>query len=254
MVVFALLLLAATALAMLPLLRGRFFEPVLVWCLGFAALRSARHIPLLTVAAAPLIAAELADIWRRAASRRPPRDAVRIFWELGLELGRSRGPGLWAPALAAAFLALALPLSHLSDFPASRFPVAALANNRERLAPDSSMPRILTSDQWADYLLFQLYPRQRVFFDGRSDFYGPRIGADYQELLAAAPKWRQALARYRFDLALLPRDWPLAAVLENEPGWQRIYGDQNAVLYRKSTSELKQPASGADLTGSGWNP
>ena len=67
------------------------------------------------------------------------------------------------------------------------------------------MPRILTSDQWADYLIFRLYPRQRVFFDGRSDFFGPAIGSDYRKLLAGEKSWRELLDRYQFDLALLPQ-------------------------------------------------
>ena len=80
------------------------------------------------------------------------------------------------------------------------------------------MPRILTSDQWADYLIYRLYPRQRVFFDGRSDFYGPSLGAEYRELLGASEGWREVMRRHAFDRALLPREWPLSTMLDGEPG------------------------------------
>jgi hypothetical protein len=102
-----------------------------------------------------------------------------------------------------------------------------------RLTPPAAAPRVLTSDQWADYLIFRLYPRQRVFFDGRSDFFGPQLGADYRSLLAAGPGWRAVLERYRFDLALLPHDWPLSTMLDREPGWRRIYADRLGVLYAR---------------------
>ena len=117
------------------------------------------------------------------------------------------------------------------SFPASRFPVTAVERNLGRLAPASSMPRVLTSDQWGDYLIFKLYPRQRVFFDGRSDFYGQRIGDDYRTLQSAEGGWQQVLGRYRFDVALLPREWPLSTMLDREPGWQRVYEDRAAVMF-----------------------
>jgi len=92
------------------------------------------------------------------------------------------------------------------------------------------MPRILTSDQWADYLIFKLYPRQRVFFDGRSDFFGPVLGGDYRSLMSADRGWRELMSLYGFELALLPHDWPLSTVLEREPGWRLVYADRAGVL------------------------
>jgi hypothetical protein len=101
------------------------------------------------------------------------------------------------------------------------------------MAPPAAMPRILTSDQWADYVIYRLYPRQRVFFDGRSDFFGPAIGSDYRKLMSGEGPWRQLLDRYRFDVALLPRDWSLSTALDREPGWRKVYEDSVAVLYAR---------------------
>jgi hypothetical protein len=111
------------------------------------------------------------------------------------------------------------------------------------LTPAAAMPRILTSDQWADYLIYRLYPKQRVFFDGRSDFFGPAIGSDYCKLLAGDGSWRELLGRYRFDLALLPRAWPLASALGSEPGWRKVYEDPVAVLYARDAGRNVLPAA-----------
>jgi hypothetical protein len=100
--------------------------------------------------------------------------------------------------------------------------------NSGRLA--SPEARVLTSDQWGDYLIYRLYPRTRVFFDGRSDFYGEAIGEDYRELLAAGRGSRDLMARYGFTVALLPLDWPLGQILERDPDWQVVYRDRQAVL------------------------
>ena len=121
-------------------------------------------------------------------------------------------------------------------FPETVFPVLAVERNLQHLAPAAAMPRILTSDQWADYLIYRLYPQQRVFFDGRSDFFGPAIGSDYRKLLAGERPWRELLDRYRFDLALLPRDWALSTALDREPGWRLVYQDSVAVLYARDVA------------------
>src|SRR5450756_459954 len=165
MIVFALLLLAPLALAPQA---GR-FEALLVLVWGFLALRSARHIPFFAIAAAPVLASGAAAYWARLASRAGTGAPLRIFWELAQEYGRRPRASLWLP-LSAAVVIVAAPAV---GFPDTVFPVRAVERNLARLTPPSLMPRILTSDQWADYLIFRLYPEQRVFLDGRSDFYGP---------------------------------------------------------------------------------
>jgi hypothetical protein len=222
MLVFGLMLLSAAALA----LRGPRFEGMLALVWGFAALRSARHIPFFAIAAAPVIAAGAAALWREA----EPRPAWRLWWRIGQDLGRG-GATLWTAVVALWVIAATASPASAVEFPAWRFPARAVDANAQWLVPAGAMPRILTSDQWADYLIYRLYPRQRVFFDGRSDFYGPALGADYRELLDAGPGWRETLARYRFERALLPRDWPLATMLDREPGWRCVYQDQVASLF-----------------------
>jgi hypothetical protein len=234
MIVFALLLLAAVALVP----RADPFEALLVLVWGFLALRSARHVPFFAIAAAPVVAQAAAAAWARMASLAGGRSALRIFWELGQEFGRRPRASLWLP-LSAVLAIAAVPAV---GFPDTVFPVQAVERNWFQLAPPSAMPRILTSDQWADYLIYRLYPRQRVFFDGRSDFFGPAIGADYRKLLSCERPWRQLLERYQFELALLPRDWALSETLDREPGWRRVYEDSVAVLFTRQAGGSGPPS------------
>ena len=223
MVVFALLLL--TTLTLTP--RADRFEALLVLVWGFLAMRSARHVPFFAIAAAPVLASRLAACWAQLALRAGGRSPLRIFWEVAKEFGRRPRVTVWLP-VSAAMVIMAAPRV---GFPETVFPVLAVERNLQRLAPAAAMPRVLTSDQWADYLIFRLYPQQRVFFDGRSDFFGPTIGSDYRKLLAGERPWRELLERYRFDLALLPLDWALSTALDREPGWRLVYQDSVAVLY-----------------------
>ncbi len=227
MVVFAILLLAGTALVSRAFSRRQYFEGALALLWGFAALRSARHIPFYAISAAPLLASEASLAWRRIAQRAPARAMGRVFWVLGQELGQSRRVSLWLVFAGVGILAAA-PAG--VGFPDRRFPVLAVEQNRKLAHAAGGMPRLLTSDQWADYIIFRLYPRQRVFFDGRSDFYGPALGSDYRALQEAAPNWRELVDRYDFQEALLPHSWPLSTVLGREPGWREVYQDRVAVL------------------------
>ena len=44
----------------------------------------------------------------------------------------------------------------------------------------------MTTDQWADFLIYT-NPAQKVFVDGRSDFYGVAFMKDYLKLRQAQP-------------------------------------------------------------------
>jgi hypothetical protein len=240
MIVFALLLLSAAAVAP----RGDRFEALLVLVWGFLALRSARHVPFFAIVAAPVVASAAAAYWTNLASHAGHRSPVVIFWELAQEFGRRPRVSIWLPVSAV----LGMVLAPSAGFPETRFPVRAVERNLQTLSPAALPPHILTSDQWADYLIFRLYPQQRVFFDGRSDFFGAAIGSDYRKLLGCEKSWRELLDRYQFDMALLPRDWALNAALEREPGWRQVYGDPLAVLYARDAARaqtsIEQPMAG----------
>jgi hypothetical protein len=246
MLVFAALLMLGIALVSRAFARREWFECLLVLIWGFAALRSVRHVPLYAVAAAPLIASECSALWARAAGRVGRRNAIRLWWDFSRDMGRSRRLGPWSAVVLGVTLFAVLPHGTLAEFPQARFPVSAVSRNLDILRPRGGMPRILTSDQWADYLIYQLYPHQRVFFDGRSDFYGPAIGRDYQALLSVGAGWRPTLERYGFEIALLPLDWPLGAVLERDPAWQMVYRDANSLLLVRSGSAIKLSGEAAD--------
>jgi hypothetical protein len=101
--------------------------------------------------------------------------------------------------------------------------------------------RVLTMDQWADYLIYQSYPAQRVFVDGRSDFYGRAVGGDYLRLMELGAGWRPLLDKWRFDVALVPATWPLAEILKTDPGWRLVdqdltKKDSAAYLFARKTA------------------
>ena len=198
-----------------------------------AALVSARHVPLYAIVAAPICAEEASrwwTAWSTGFSRRSITGTLRdCLDDFSVEPQRS---SLWAPVT---LLILAMfPWTGPRDFPGNKFPVTAVARNAELIAPSTgARPRILTSDQWGDYLIYHFYPAGRVFVDGRSDFYGPSVGHQYLDLLNGAPNWERTVDAAGFDLALLPIEWPLGQLLMRHPGWHVRYMDRQAILLER---------------------
>jgi hypothetical protein len=89
--------------------------------------------------------------------------------------------------------------------------------------------RVLATDQWADYLIYR-NPQQKVFVDGRSDFYGEKIGKEYLQVLNGHWRWREWMTKYDFDLALVPTTNAIAELLKHEPGWRTLADDGQQIL------------------------
>ncbi len=230
-------------LALVPLLyRQRLLsEMLLIVFWAHSALASARHVPLYAILAAPLCAAEASRLWSDWSARfgrrslgAALRDSLRDF------SAAPQRSSVWVPLMLVG-LAM-LPWDWPRDFPGNKFPLAAVNQNSARIAPAiGPQPRILTSDQWGDYLIYRFYPRERVLVDGRSDFYGPQVGREYLDLLNAAPNWEHIVDRYGLNLALLPAEWPLSQLLMRDAHWQVLYLDRQAVfLERQAKANLNQ--------------
>jgi len=110
-------------------------------------------------------------------------------------------------------------------FSKSRFPVDAMAAV-EKLPVEA---RLLATDSYGGYLIYRFSGARKVFFDGRSDFYGADFMQQYLVLINARPGWQEIVGAFGFTHALLPEDSALKAGLE-QAGWVRLYQDRVATL------------------------
>lgn len=234
MLQFELLLFLGLVAAAILIQKKRWGDFLLLLFWAHAALVSVRHVPVYAIVSAPVLAVEASVLWTRWTAARPRRSVPGIVRDLLHEFSGKQHSSVWIIAVPAVILCLNLGIRWPLDFPAGRFPVAALAGNLPQLAPAAGeMPRVLTTDQWGDYLIYRLYPRARVFVDGRSDFYGPELGRPYLRLMYPEYDWDRILARYGLDLALLPVEWPLAELLKRSPDWRIVYDDHQAILFAR---------------------
>jgi hypothetical protein len=83
-------------------------------------------------------------------------------------------------------------------------------------------------------LIWRLYPRERVFIDGRSDVYGlieDSVVKAYLTTYTGAADWREPLDRYHVRMVLIEPDAPVVAQLSRDPAWKKLYEDRQAIIY-----------------------
>jgi hypothetical protein len=107
------------------------------------------------------------------------------------------------------------------------FPVDIAARH-----PELAATRLFTPDQWADYLLYANYPRQKVFYDDRA-FYGEKMYRDVNALLSAQPDSLMPLDRDQTTRVLIQTSSPLSKLLSESPAWQEIDHDTTAELFAR---------------------
>jgi len=140
---------------------------------------------------------------------------------------------LWPVFMAAAVLLIAANGGRASSallmnahFDPARMPVEAVnfIERSEVKAP------LLSPDYWGGYLIYRLYPRNRVVIDDRHDFYGEPFLRSYLATMHAEPGWDELLRWHQVSYLLLPRKSALATLLSETSGWKSVYSDDVAIV------------------------
>jgi hypothetical protein len=232
----ALLVLGAGA-ACWNLFHGRFTEPLLLLVWAHAALLAVRNIPVFAIVAAVPVARSL-DEWLELLpgwdAARWLRSAARRFNGLAAGTSETEALGRWHLVSALGVLLLAAviyapnpPKGFRAEFDPGRYPAGAL----EALRQDPSA-RIFTDDEWGDYLIWSLYPSQRVFIDGRADFYGQAFLKEFADVIGVKHDWEKTLGRFGVNTILLPVNAPLAGALRESSHWRLVFEDGVALVFR----------------------
>jgi hypothetical protein len=116
-----------------------------------------------------------------------------------------------------------------AHFNAGHLPVRA----SEVLVQRGIRDPIFAPDSWGGYLIYRLYPQNKVFVDDRHDFYGEDFFKEYLKAIRLTPDWELFLKEKKVNWALLPAGSPLANMLEDTSRWNLVYGDETAVLLER---------------------
>ena len=220
---FAVLLLSTLAAMALSPSRSRLGEVFLVLITALGALRSARHIPIFSLFAAPVLAKHL---WAIAKAR---------GWDRLLMGEEVRPNGL---KLVINVVLLLAPLvlgvarvwhfaTHQRDYVSIRNPIAAVEFLKSNHLPGPIYNRY----GWGGYLIYHLYPEYRVYIDGRADVYGDAFFAEAMRVYDGLGNWREPLDRYGVRTVIIDPNVAMSTLLRNDREWSKVYEDDQAVIF-----------------------
>ncbi|MGD9496958.1 MAG: hypothetical protein AB7Y46_11720 [Armatimonadota bacterium] len=186
----------------------------------FMALKWQRNIALFAFAVAPMLAVHLTDLLERvvpAALAGPDhrREPTALY------------AGIMVALAVLAVLAVPSALRRVDVVFSQDYPIECV-----RFADREGIEgRMFNTYRWGGYLIWRLWPRQRVFIDGRADVIGREIAMDWQKAHKLEDGWQEVLERYRIDWAILSVSSPLCRALEIHPDWRLACEEPTARLY-----------------------
>lgn len=200
-----------------------------LWALAFSlmALLSARHIQLYAVVLVPLLGARLqAEVpaFRRAMSvlkgRRLLAVTCLVYFIGALSMVRWTRRG-------------STPLQLGREPSAATYPSGAV----EYIQSNDLENNLFNEYKWGGYLIYHLYPQQRVFVDGRADVYGDELIDKYVDVSRLRPRWREVIDENDVRMALVEKASPLAVVLGQDTRWREVFVGEVERLFVRQVSE-----------------
>ena len=192
---------------------------------------SARNIPLYSVLAAPVLGEAAAEGLNRARGFSGLKNLEKRIAIIQTGLYGVAWPVLVVLGVGLAFSqGVRLDFNQEGNrFSPQIFPVQAV----DWLESHPQDGRAFNYFPWGGYLLYRLWPEQKVFIDGQTDFYGEALTRQYEQVITLSPGWEGVLEAYRVDWVIMPAGSELVGALLEAPGWEMQYqGTTAAILSR----------------------
>ena len=105
---------------------------------------------------------------------------------------------------------------------------------------------ILNEYDWGGYLIWRLFPKRRVFIDGRCLVYGDEGYLEWERIYMCQPGWEEAAAKRNVQCMILrhrrpprPDGTPMPLPFTS-PNWRTVYWDDDSVVLLKQTPAHKR--------------
>jgi hypothetical protein len=108
---------------------------------------------------------------------------------------------------------------------------------------------LFSPDYWGGYILYRLYPGNKVTIDDRHDFYGEPFLREYLRTIQVEPGWENFLKGQ--SCLVLPRKAALTEVLYRTPEWKVVYSDDVATVFTAGRIPPDSVKGGATDLGCG---
>jgi hypothetical protein len=96
---------------------------------------------------------------------------------------------------------------------------------------------VLADYAWGEYVIWHGGPGTKVFIDSRYDLaYPPTVIWDWLAFANDLVGASHTLAAYPHDFVLIEKDSAAVKLMDSQPDWHLIYGDDTARLYARANS------------------
>ena len=208
---------------------------------AWLGLTSVRHVIWFALIMAPILAGQipfldLSSLFRALSSlpKRPGRTRLRTRIAPGTKTSLNVLIALVViviTLLLSPWIRLRLPFQRLNyGLMDKKTPLNAVGFIQDK----SLQGRIFHPQHYGDYLIWSLYPRQKIFIDGRVHLYGEELCRDYIRILNACG-WEELLDEYQIQFLLLDKtdhEQRLLQEVKHSDCWERIYEDEISAMYR----------------------
>ena len=225
---------------------------LVVICAAYLGCYATRNLPiaglLITLAVAPILSDSMRNasksssmtLWLKTLFNRLDSFGLRMR---NLELGLSGHLwmlaifvlGLWACFDQGRVGSIQLLHAYFDD---KRFPVEATNYISEHRIREP----IFSLDYWGGYLIYRIYPQDRVVLDDRHDLYGDEFFKEYLKVVLVQPGWGKVLDRLEVSWVLVPGSSSLANMLRLTSQWTIAHEDGTAVLFQRAPSSSASPS------------
>jgi hypothetical protein len=205
-------------------------ETMLVLLFTHMSLYSARYIPLYAIILSPILGKQICGLLTEFKERRLIKRILAISERTAKTDSASRYH-LWAIALVLLIAVMVFTRQLSYEFNREKLPVEAV----QFIQKEKLTGNMFNNDEFGDYIIYAAWPEYRVFFDGRSDMYGEKIGNEYLKVTHIKSGWQDILKKYDVNWIIFHTKWSLSSVLFEKNEWRLVYSDKVASIFVKNT-------------------
>jgi len=210
-----------------------FIIPAFFMLLGFIAIR---HVPLATLTLMPFIAIALPQRCLATSYAFLHDTKLWQFYKKWIGSGKQVGHGEhWLNWLLLLIIAISLAMySPVYNARTAKQINAILPVKAADFIKSAGITgHMFNSYNFGGYLIYRLYPDQKVFIDGRADLYGDAFVNEYIRITKLQPGWEQAFDKYDIDYVVTGISEPLSQLLRVRGDFRLVYADEHhSVLVR----------------------
>jgi tetratricopeptide (TPR) repeat protein len=246
-VIFAIALVILTLSFITGLRRKNIFYFILSAVAAFGTIKMVRIMPLFAVAFLPAAAANLASLFH--AGRRQTIFSERFIPKL-------------RTGCSIVFILILCSLIYYSasgrilDKRVRGLGLTAQSQNAAEFFKTNNLKGPLFNDyDIGEYLIYNLYPQERVFTDGRPEAYTKDFWKNiFWNTLSSESNWQQSLQKYKFNCIFFEENdvhpWAMQFIANRviDSTWSLVFADKYAIIFLRNTAENQKTISQYSIT------